>query len=408
MLIRGTKKFRWIRWLILITIFQLFSFAQIVLDGDAVSTKNLYVACAYIAFEWLYMVILHAVIKSDMMELELIAFFLSGIGIVISGSIDENYAVKQVVAVAMGAAVYAFLLWFTRNTERAMFFRTPAAAAAIGLLVVNLLLAQDINGARNWIDVGPVSIQPSELVKVLFVFVGAATLDKLQATRSITKFVIFAIVCVGMLFLMRDFGTALIFFITFVLMAFMRSGDLRTIAMVCTGALLGAMLVLYFKPYVANRFATYRHVWETIGEGGYQQASAMIYSASGGLFGLGIGNGKFRGVFAASTDFVFGMICEEWGLLLGFAVIICFAFVAFYAVRCAKYSKSTFYAIAAVSSAGLLIFQLSLNVFGVTDLLPLTGVTLPFVSRGGTSMICVWALFGFIKSAGYEGRWSLE
>ncbi|MCR4616084.1 MAG: FtsW/RodA/SpoVE family cell cycle protein [Clostridiales bacterium] len=405
---RKAKSFKWLLLLLLVTTFQVISFAQIILKDDEILMKNFYVAAGYILFEWVFLIVMRKVTGTAHLELETIAFFLSGISIAISGSISESYAVKQVFAVAAGACVYAFFLWFLRDTKRAMFMRTPVAAAAVGLLGLNLVLAKTVNGALNWINVGPISIQPSELVKIAFIFVGAATLDKLQTMHSITKYVIFSIVCVGMLFLMRDFGTALIFFVTFIIIAFMRSGDLRTIAMVCTGALLGAMLIIYFKPYVAKRFAAYRHVWELMNDKGYQQTRVMIYSASGGLFGLGIGKGKLREVFAASTDLVFGILCEEFGLITAFAVILCFAFVAFYAVKNAKRSKSAFYAILSAASAGMLLFQLSLNVFGVMDLLPLTGVTLPFISRGGTSMICVWALFSFIKSAGYEGRWANE
>ena len=126
----------------------------------------------------------------------------------------------------------------------------------------------------------------------------------------------------------------------------------------------------------------------------------LIYSASGGHFGLGIGEGYLRNIYAASTDLVFGLICEEMGLLLGIAVLLSFAVIAFFAVKSAKQAPSTFYAIAAVAAAGMLLFQLSLNVFGITDLLPLTGVTLPFVSRGGSSMLCSWGLLAFIRAAG--------
>ena len=139
-------------------------------------------------------------------------------------------------------------------------------------------------------------------------------------------------------------------------------------------------------------------LFRSINEGGFQQTRVLIYIASGGLFGLGIGKGKLRDIYAASTDLVFGVICEEWGLLLGLAILMAYGFIAVYAIHASRRASSTYYSIAAVASAGMLLFQASLNVFGITDLLPLTGVTLPFVSRGGTSMICSWALLAFIKS----------
>lgn len=394
--------FHWGWMLLLLTVFQLFSFTQTLFPDGVFSEKLGLVFLIYIAVEWLYIAVTRMVTQRDDFALEILAFFLSGIGLTICASIHETYAVKQLIAIGMGLFAFTVLSWIIRSTDRAMVLRMPLAVAALGLLAANLALAKVTNGALNWITIGGISFQPSELVKVAFIFVGAATLEKLQATRSLTKYILFSIACVGALFLMRDFGTALIFFFTFIIIAFMRSGDFRTLILICAAALMGAVLVISFKPYVANRFATYRHVWEFMNDKGFQQTRVLIYSASGGLLGLGIGNGKLRTVFAASTDLVFGMVCEEWGLFLGILILFAFAFIAFYAVRGARKSSSIFYSIAAVSAAGMLLFQLALNVFGITDLLPMTGVTLPFISRGGTSIICAWSLFAFIKSVSFN------
>ena len=256
------------------------------------------------------------------------------------------------------------------------------------------------HGAYNWIKLPGFSIQPAELVKIAFIFVGAASLDKLLTTKNIYLYIGYALACIGVPILMKDFGTALIFFFTFVIIAFMRSGDIRSILFVCAAATAGAILIIAVKPYVANRFAAYRHVWEHIDDSrGFQQVRTLIYSVSGGLFGLGLGNGRLRYIFASTTDLVFGVICEEMGMIIAFSIVISFAIIAIYAVKNSKSAPSTFYSIAACSAAAMLLFQTSLNIFGITDLLPLTGVTLPFVSQGGSSMICSWALFAFIKAA---------
>ena len=329
----------------------------------------------------------------------MIAFTLSGIGLVVSASVLPDFAIKQFVAIILGLVAFIVLNLILKDIELVMKLRMPVAFCAVGILILNILLASEFNGTLNWISIGGISIQPSELVKVAFVFVGAATLEKLQSAKSITKYIIFAVACVGILFLMRDFGTALIFFFTFIVIAFMRSGDVRTLALICAAALLGAVLIIYFKPYVATRFATYTHVWDYIDDQGFQQTRTLIYSAAGGLFGVGIGNGELKHGFASTTDLVFGMLCEEWGILLAFVVISCFAFITIKAIKSTKTSVSAFYAIASCSAAALLMFQCALNVFGCTDILPFTGVTLPFISRGGTSMICCWAMLSFIKSA---------
>ena len=392
--------FKQITVMLLMTAFQLISAACVLCRQEELSLSLVYIFFGYIAAEWIYMLIGTLVTGNDYFELEAIAFFLSGIGLTVCASFSETYALKQVIAIAMGLAVYLIMTALIRDVRVACWLRYPAAIGSLGVLAANLALAKVTNGTLNWIDLGFFSIQPSELVKIAFVLVGAVSLEKLLSNTSLTKDIIFSITCVGSLFLMKDFGTALIFFFTFILIAFMRSGDVRTIALICTAALMGAVLVIYFKPYVANRFAVYRHVWDFMDTTGYQQTRVLIYSASGGLFGLGIGEGYLRDVYAASTDLVFGVICEEWGLVIGIAVLLSFAGIALFAVRAAKTAGSTFYAIAAVAAAGMLLFQLSLNVFGITDILPLTGVTLPFVSRGGSSMLCSWGLLAYIRAAG--------
>ncbi len=396
-----THPHKWQLLLLLATVFQVLSALPVVLAADGVNLTLLGVFAGYIAAEWTYLAVNRLISKRNTFELEIVAFLLSGIGMVICAGFSTGFAVKQFIAVLMGLAAHVVILLLLRDTDTAMRLRVPVAFAAVGLLGLNLALATMVNGTLNWIEVGGFSIQPSELVKIAFVFVGAVTLEKLQSTKSLTKYLVFSVTCIGALFFMRDFGTALIFFFTFIVIAFMRSGDIRTLFFISTGALLGAGLVMYFRPYVAVRFATYRRVWENMDTGGYQQTRVLIYTASGGLFGLGIGRGKLREVYAASTDLVFGVICEEWGLLLGLGILTAYGLIAVYAIRASRRASSTYYAIAAVAAAGMMLFQVALNVFGITDLLPLTGVTLPFISRGGTSMICSWALLAFIKSAGF-------
>lgn len=204
--------------------------------------------------------------------------------------------------------------------------------------------------------------------------------------------------CIGTLFLMYDFGTALIFFFTFIVISFMRSGDIRTLVLICVVALMGGVLVLTFKPYVAKRFMSYGHVWEYFDTSGFQQTRTMIYSAAGGLFGVGLGNGKLRDVFAATEDLVFGVVCEEFGMIMAGAILLSYVALLIYSIRHSKYARSSFYAISACAAAALMLFQAALNVFGVNDILPLTGVTLPFISRGGSSIMCCWMLLSFIKA----------
>ena len=392
------NKFHWGFALILVTIFQLLT-GTVAITGNGFNSKLFVIYAGFIILEWGYFIIASTFFGQNNFEIEIIGFLFSGIGLTNVATVDDGYALKQIVAILLGLFVFIAMLVVLRRTDIVMKLRMPVAVAAVGLLVANLALAQYTNGALNWITIGGISVQPSEFVKLAFIFVGAASLDKLQNARSLTKYLIFSFGCVGALFLMKDFGTALIFFFTFIIIAFMRSGDVRTIAIVCVAALLGALMIVYFKPHVAARFRAYRHIWELINEEGMQQTRTLIYSASGGLFGLGIGKGELRNVVFASTDLAFGMICEEWGMIIAFTIVVTYAFLLLYAIKVARNTRSAFYAIAACAAAGLILFQTSLNIFGVTDILPFTGVTLPFISRGGSSVISSWGMLAFIKSA---------
>ena len=390
--------------LLLITAYQLYMFSQLAVTNIKALEINytmLIYFGVFIVAEWLYYIVMRAFAKRRNFEIELIGFFLTGIGFAAIGSAKPDGLLVQTGAFLLGLIGFSVLVWILGDSERAMKLRLPLGILALVILVANIFLGSDINGARNWIVIGnAISIQPSEFVKIIFVFVGAATLEKLQTSKNLYTFIGFSAACVGVLFILRDFGTAVIFFLTFLLIAFMRSGDVRTIALALASAGLGGWLIAMFKTTVKNRFATYRHVWDAdmIDGKGFQQTRVLIGIASGGLFGLGLGKGNVRDVIFSSTDLIFGVVCEELGVITGFAVLACFMLFAVYAINNAKTSRSTFYSIAATAAAGLLLFQASITIFGVTDVIPFTGVTLPFISRGGSSMISCWGLLAFIKA----------
>ena len=228
---------------------------------------------------------------------------------------------------------------------------------------------------------------------------GAATLDDLQKKKNLTIFMGFSVFCLGCLALMGDFGTAMIFFVTFLIISFLRSGDFSKLILIIGAAGLMGMMVLRFKPYIATRFDTWGHVWDDPTGGGFQQVQTMTSAASGGIVGLGAGEGNLSDVAAANTDLVFGLLAEEWGLIIAILAVLCIITLGVFAVRSIIAGRSTYYSIAACAATSLFIFQTILNVFGSVDLLPLTGVTFPFVSSGGTSMIASWGMLAFLKAA---------
>jgi len=346
---------------------------------------------------WLYFTVLHLT-RCVGFEMETIAFFLSTLSLCITASSAPESLFKQFVAILLGLVLFLVLGVFLRDLRRVQKCRWPMAAIAVGLLGITLVLGHAKYGAVNWISVGGVSFQPSEIAKICYIFAGSATLERLFRRRNLTLFILLTGVCIALLGLMSDFGTAAIFFVTFLVIAYLRSGDWATLSLICGGAVFGAGIILKFKPYILSRFASWGHAWEAASSTGYQQTRTMSAAASGGLFGMGGGKGWLHRIAAADTDLVFGMLCEEWGLIIAVLAVGSIITLAFFAVRTIRVGRSSFYTIAACAAGSLLVFQTCLNVFGSVDLLPLTGVTFPFVSNGGSAMMSAWGLLAFLKA----------
>lgn len=364
------------------------------------NTNAIIPGAIFVCAAWLYFGISRAAFKRLNFELESLALLLSGTGIILAASHDTRQAYMQLGAMVLGICIYSFLLWFIEIPDRVMKWHIAISVLTLLLLASTLVIGRSVNGAKNWIIIGPLSVQPSEFAKIAYIFAGASTLDVLQTKKSLAAFIFVSAASVGCLVLMSDFGTAVIFFVTFLIIAFMRSGDIKTVILAITAAILGVLTMLSVKPYIAERFAAWGHVWDYADvAGGYQQVRSLIYSASGGLFGVGLSKGYLQYIFASENDLVFCLMCEEIGCIIALLCAFVIGGLMIYARAVTTRSRSTFYSIAACSAGGLLVFQAALNIFGVTDILPLTGVTFPFISYGGTSMAACWGLLAFIKSA---------
>lgn len=385
--------------LVALTIFQLLMCIQFKISlGEDFPAQLPFAVVLLCLLMWAYVIIMRF-FKRVGFEMEIIAFYLSTLSLAVTTSAYPSTVLKQSISICLGVALFFGLCWFLRDLNRAKRIIYIMMGISILLLIINLLFGVSKYGASNWVNIGGFSLQPSELVKIVFIYVGAATLDELQQRKNLMIFMGFSVFCLGCLALMGDFGTALIFFVTFLIISFLRSGDFSKLILIVGAAGLMGMMVLRFKPYISNRFDTWGHVWEDPTGDGFQQVQTMMASASGGLPGLGAGNGKFSQVAAASTDLVFGLLSEEWGLIIAILAVLCIITLGVFAVRSIIAGRSTYYSIAACGATSMFIFQTILNVFGSIDLLPLTGVTMPFVSSGGTSMIASWGLLSFLKAA---------
>jgi len=353
---------------------------------------------ALAAMMWGYFFFIRALGRTGF-EVEILAFFLCTIGMGVIASRDPSELLREAGMIFAGLLFFIAICWILRDLRVTKQLRWPIAIAGILFLAVGFLFAQEIYGARRWIEIGGIMLQPSEFVKVAFIFAGACSLERMFARRNLFMFIGYAAMCVGILALMNDFGSAAVFFATFLVIAFLRSGDLSTIALSLASLGIAGFLVLTVRPHVATRFATWGNVWADPFGRGYQQVRMLSATASGGLFGLGAGHGTFRRVFAADTDLVFGMVSEELGLLIAIFCIAVIIIFCIFAIKTSGTARSSFYVVAAGAAVTMFLTQTILNVFGPLDIIPFTGITFPFLSRGGSSMIGSWGLLAFIKAA---------
>lgn len=386
--------------LLLLTILQGMLCLQLCIEKNAQATYTIVmVFLGYTLLMWVYFTMMRLWHITGF-ELEIIAFYLTSICLSVTTSCNWTLLPKQLLSAPLGIVLMLFMGRLLSNLDKIRrYYRWIMAGIALALIASALLLGSLKNGATNWIRIGGFSFQPSELAKLCYVFAGSATLDRLFRKRNLSLFLVLSFAMILSLAMMNDFGTASVFFVTFLVISFLRSGDFATLLLMLGGAVSAGAMALVAKPYIWARFSTWRHAMEYSSAGGYQQARTLTAISSGGLLGTGPGGGFLKRVAAADTDLVFGMMCEECGLITAVFAVLCIIALSAFAIRSAMSCRSSFYMIAACSATTMLIFQTALNVFGCTDLLPLTGVTFPFVSNGGSSMLLSWGLIAFLKAA---------
>ncbi len=363
--------------LLLLTIFQVLLALEYAENYTGDAQRNAVLGFAFIVLlQWSFFLLMRAIDRRGF-EVETLAFFLCTLGVAVTASSAPDEMLKQVLLLLAGLLLFLLLGLWLRDLRRVKALRWLVTLGAVGLLLLNAVAGDTTYGATNWLSIGGVSLQPSEFVKIAYVYVGAATLDRLFRRRNLFLFIAFSAVCVGALALMGDFGTALIFFVTFLVISFMRSGSFATVFLAVAGAALAGLLVLTVKPYIATRFATWGHIWEDPYNTGWQQTRALSAAASGGLTGVGAGSGWLHDIFAADTDLVFCLLSEELGLIVALCAVAAILGITFFAVRAAARGRSAYYVIAACAAAVILVAQLALNVLGSTDVLPITGETIP-------------------------------
>ena len=385
--------------LLLLTLFQLLMCLSFLVTSEAEYLNSIMQGFGgIVACQWALMIFYLSIHRSSF-EVETLAFFLCTMGMAVITTVIPKDTVKQLIAMVMGIGLFLGVGWSLRDLERAKKCRYIATVLGVGFLIFTLLFGEEQHGAKAWISLGAFNLQPSELSKVCFVYAGASAMDRLMQKRNLILFIGYSMVICGCLALMNDFGTALIFFVAFLVIAFLRSGSVGTVGLACTALGYAGVIAVKIAPHALSRFSAWRHIWEDVQGAGFQQTRALMCVAAGGFFGLGANQGKLKRYFAADSDIIFATISEEWGLLLAVMLVLSIVALAAFTIRSASVCRSSFYVIGGCTAAAIMLAQTILNCLGTLDILPFTGVTFPFISNGGSSMLGAWGLLAFIKAA---------
>lgn len=397
-----TKPGRWLTpsgTFLFLTVFQMLLAVQ--LSISSLDNFNIQVPLGFLALMgmmWGYFFFVRSLGRTGF-EVEALAFLICSVGMSVIATSAPDEMLQAVAFMFAGLVFFVVICVILRDLRWAKRWRYPIAIGGVLFLAFGYVFAVEINGARRWIEIGSFTLQPSEFVKIAFIFAGAASLERLFSRKNLILFIVYSGMCVGILALMNDFGSAAVFFAAFLMIAYLRSGDMATIALSLSGLGFAGFFAFQVRPHIANRFAIWGNAWAEPYGTGMQQVRTMSSTASGGLFGLGAGEGVLHRVFAADADMVFGLVAEELGLILAFICIAAIVTLAVFAIRASSTARSSFYVIAAGATVTMFLTQVILNVFGSLDVIPFTGLTFPFLSRGGSSMLASWGMLAFIKAA---------
>ena len=319
------------------------------------------------------------------------------IGFVMIGRISQGYVIRQMI---FAGIICTLGLFIPLLIEKVSYFdQFGAAYAILGILLLALVfvIGTEKNGSRNWIKIGSFALQPSEFVKIIYVFFIAAFLAKSTSFKNVVKVGIIAAVHVLILVAEKDLGAALIYFITFLAILYVASGRAAYLFLGLSAGSAAAVVAYHFFTHVQNRVIAWKDPWSTIDTAGFQVAQSLFAIGTGGWFGMGLGEGLPTKIPIAESDFIFAAISEELGAFFAICLILveisCFILFINIALKMTR----RFYKLTALGLAVEYIFQVFLTIGGVIKFIPSTGVTLPLVSYGGSSVISTVILFCIIE-----------
>ncbi|MCM1398775.1 MAG: FtsW/RodA/SpoVE family cell cycle protein [Clostridium sp.] len=351
-----------------------------------------------------YMIVFHSIYKESSRLLTNNMAFLLLIGYIILTRLNFSLAMKQFLFATIGLFITSFIPLIIVKWKKLKDMGTVYGIVGIIFLITVFIpgLGFSNYGSRNWIRIGSLSLQPMEFVKILFVFFVASMLVKANTFKDLFVNALISAGFMGVLVLEKDLGAAVIFYITYVFLVYVATS--RSVFLV-GGISLGVAAVcgayMLFKDslfaHVMVRVEAWRDPFAHIDTGGYQVSQSLFAIGTGGYAGSGLTLGKASSIPVSESDFIFSAICEEMGVIFGLCLILVIVSIFISFANVAMKCRRPFYKYVAFGFATIYIIQSLLNLGGVTKFIPSTGVTLPLISYGVSSVMSTLIIFAIVQ-----------
>lgn len=334
-------------------------------------------------------------------------FFVFDIGYIMLERLNHTLAVKQVIWFAISiiiAFAFPFILRRFINAK----FKYVYLGATIILVLLPFFAGSTQLGATNWVTIGPIGFQPSELGKITLLLYLASLLYNFNETENKKKQIIYAVIpvffIIGCFALQRDLGAALLYYLTFLVILFIATRSFwLPIAGIAAGSM-GALIGYTLFDHVKVRVEAWLNPWQDVAGTGYQVIQGLFAVGTWGWFGSGLTRGMPNTIPIVTTDYIFAAICEEFGNIMGLILLLCYFFIILWTVNETLKQYNQFYMLISIGIATLLAIQAFIIIGGVLKIIPLTGITLPFVSYGGTSILVSVTMIGLVSFFAYQSE----
>lgn len=331
------------------------------------------------------------------------ACILSVFGLVMLYRLEPALAIKQIIFITLGIAAFIIIVVLLPDLKTFENFTYVYMVILLILMASGSMLGKELNGSKNWIFIAGYGFQPSEFGKLFLVAYLGSAFKKYKNSKNLIEPALVVLVCLGFLVLQKDLGSALIFFSISITMLYIATSKSKYIWICAILFLIGCVISYKLFGHVRLRFMIWHDLWKYANNQSYQVVQSLFAIASGGLFGSGLGLGYPKFVPVGTTDFIFSAICEEMGILVGLGIII-LQFLLFYrCMRTAVFVENKFSRLMAVGYGTMFASQVLVIVGGVINMIPLTGITLPLISYGGSSVLISFCALGIVQKISEDG-----